>query len=458
MSAVGLLTPVLDGGIQNVNFVNGRILTAPDMTAERTANLKRQRLLGNCLGDGVASGLEVTLSPSSVAYGQQVVQINAGLAVNRNGDMLQLPSDTDLTLTAPTQASTPVSGLFVACQPPSTQLTNPGVYLLTIMPGSGYQGQVPVTQLNSGGVGTSCTSQYATAGVQFRLLPITLAQTGSGLQPTLFQLGNQIQQQLNANSSAASVAPALSQFRNGLAYACFGVEQLAAYPASPFEFLSQEPSYGLVDQTRDAGLLTDCEVVLALLYWTPGGLQFIDLWSVRRRVTRGLVTQQWPLLYSDRRRSETEAMFLQFEDQMQSILANETDVASVTVDSHFMYLPPAGILPVTGDGISAVTGVPATPAFDCPGFFAAHASRDIATTDGNRLRELFAAALDHEPIPIAATGEIQLYIIWENLQAVNANPATSLALIFASPATRYQGVARFGTAKWSLSRFAPLVV
>jgi hypothetical protein len=54
MSAVSLLTPILTGGIQNVNFVNGRVLTAADMTAERTANLERQRLLGTCVGDGVS--------------------------------------------------------------------------------------------------------------------------------------------------------------------------------------------------------------------------------------------------------------------------------------------------------------------------------------------------------------------------------------------------------------------
>ena len=53
MSAVSLLTPILTGGIQNVNFVNGRVLTAADMTAERTANLQRQRLLGTCIGAGV---------------------------------------------------------------------------------------------------------------------------------------------------------------------------------------------------------------------------------------------------------------------------------------------------------------------------------------------------------------------------------------------------------------------
>jgi len=44
------------------------------------------------------------------------------------------------------------------------------------------------------------------------------------------------------------------------------------------------------------------------------------------------------------------------------------------------------------------------------------------------------------------------------LQAVNAGGSARLALIFASPAMRYRGVARFGPAKWSLSRFAPLIV
>jgi hypothetical protein len=459
MSAVSLLTPILGGGIQNVNFVNGRVLTAADMTAERTANLQRQRLLGTSVGDGVAAGLEVTLSASSVAYGQQVVSVTAGLAVNRNGDLLQLVSDTDVSLTAPPPASaTGNAGVFAVCQPPQTQLTNPGVYVLTAMPASGYQGTVPVTQLNSSGVGTSCTSQYATAGVQFRLAQITLASTGTGLQATLYNLANQILTQLNSGASAVSVAPALSQFQNGLAYACFGVEQLEAYPASPFEFLSAPPSYGLIDQARGAGLLTDCEVPLALLYWTPGGVQFIDLWSVRRRLTEGPITEQWPLLDGDRRRSEAEAMFLQFEGQVQSIMAGSTSLTSVAADSYFMYLPPAGILPVTANGISIVTGTPATPAFDLPTFFAAHASQDVATTDGDLLRQLFSTALDYEPVELTQTGEIQLYLVWENLEAVNGGASTQLALAFASPAMRYQGIARFGTAKWSLSRFAPRVI
>jgi hypothetical protein len=294
--------------------------------------------------------------------------------------------------------------------------------------------------------------------VQFRLAQITLASTGTGLQPTLYTLANQILGQLNSGASAASVAPQLSQLQNGLAYACFGVDQLEAYPANPFEFLTQTPSYGLIDQARSSGLITSCEVPLALLYWTPGGVQFLDLWSVRRRLTEGPITGQWPLLAGDRRRSEAEAMFLQFEDQVQSIRADSASLTSVTADSYFMYLPPAGILPVTGDGISTVTGTPATPAFDMPDFFAAHASKDVATTDGDLLRELFSTALDYEPMQLTGTGKMQLYLVWENLQAVNGGSGSQLALVFASPAMRYQGIARFGTAKWDRSRFAPRVI
>jgi hypothetical protein len=457
VSAVNLLTPILNGGIQNINFVNGRVLTAEDMTAERTATLQRQRLMGNCVGDGIASGLEVTLSAGSVAYGQQVVHITAGVAVNRNGDVLQLAADTDVTLAA-TLPSASVNGLFAACAPPQTQLTNPGIYLLTVLPASGYQGQAPVALLNSSGVATSCSSRYTTAGVQFRLSLVTLASTGTGVQPALYALANQVQTQLNSGTSAATLAPQLSQLRNGLAYACFGIDQLEAYSANPFIFLSQTPSFGLVDQARSAGTLTDCEVVLALLYWTPGGVQFIDLWSVRRRIAQESVSQQWPLFVGDRRRSQAEAMFLQFEEQTQSLLATASNPAAITADAYFMFLPPAGILPVTGDGITAVTGTPSLPAFDTPAFFAAHASKDIATTDGDLLREIFSSALDHDPVQLANIGEIQLYLVWENLQAVNQGAATPLAILFASPALPYRGIARFGTAKWSLSRFAPRVI
>jgi hypothetical protein len=465
MSSINLLSPVLDGGIQNVNFVNGRVLTADDLTAERKANLQRQRYLGQCIGDGIDGGLAVTVSASSVPFGQQVVTVTAGLALNRNGEVLYLGSNTDVTLAPAPQPASPNAGLFVPCNPPQTQLSNPGIYILTVMPASGFQGQVPIVQLNSTGVAASCGSAFATAGVQFRLPQITLDTTGSPLQNSLFQLATKIQSQLANNASQASVAPSLSQLRNGLAYACYGTEQVEQYAADPLDFLSQTPktsppfsSYGVVDQSRAARLLTDCEVPLALLYCTQAGIQFVDMWSVRRRITRGPVTRKVPLLEGDRRVSEAEATLLQFEDHMQSLLNGPTKLDQIVMGDFFFFVPAAGMVEITGNGIGAVNPKAQLAGFDLPTFFGAHASKDIATTNGNLLRDLFHDALYYEPIQLTTPGKIQLYLVWENLQAVNAALGGRLAAIFASGALSYRGIARYGTAKRSLSRFAPRVI
>jgi hypothetical protein len=395
-----------------------------------------------------------------VPFGQQVVHVAAGLAINLNGDLLQLASGTDVALTAAPSTTPANSGLFTVCQPPQTQLSNPGVYVFTVLPASGYQGQAPVVQLGSSGVAQTCTSQYATAGVQFRLLHLTL-DSSSPLQASLISLACQIQWQLSNNASAASVAPQISQLRNGLAYASFGTEQVNQYAANPLDFLSgasSVASYGLLDQARTAKLLTDCEVPLALIYWTTSGIQFVDMWAARRRLTQEAISRNVPLLDGDRRVSEAEAMFLQFEDQMQALLSDPNGPGTIIADKYFFYVPPAGMVPVTGNGITAVTSSAGLAGFDPATFFGTHASRDIATTNGNLLRALFHDALYAEPVQLINTGEIQLYLVWENLQAVNAGGSGPLAIVYASPALTYRGIARFGTAKWSLSRFAPRVI
>jgi hypothetical protein len=205
----------------------------------------------------------------------------------------------------------------------------------------------------------------------------------------------------------------------------------------------------LLDQFRAAQAITDCEVPLAVLYWTAtDGLVFIDMWSVRRRMTAA--GNGWLGLYGDRRVSETEAMVRQFEDQVQWIVDNQDSLNTIVADSTFQFLPPVGILPILGTG--------STSGFDPSTFFAAHASQDIATTDGGLLGQLFHEALNCDPIQLSNVGKIQLYLIWENLQAVKNLKSSQLALVFATGALRYRGVARYGSAKWSLSRFAPRVI
>jgi hypothetical protein len=292
------------------------------------------------------------------------------------------------------------------------------VYLLTVGPASAAQGLAEVSGIST--AVAPCNSNYKADGVQFRLIQFDLTQ----LQP-----------------------PDANHLRNFIAYQCFGVAEQTAFVADPFN--QSLASHGLLDKLRANQMLTDCEVPLAVLYWTAtDGLVYVDMWSARRRLSAAAAGSLD--LNTDRRVSEGEAMFLQFEDQVQSILDTQNNPGLIAAESQFQILPPAGMLPISG------TGSPS--GFNLQTFFGAHASNDIATTNGNLLREIFHEALYHQPIELAKTGKIQLYLIWENLQAVQHGNTQQLALVFASAAMPYRGIARFGTAKWSLSRFAPRVI
>jgi len=455
MSAVNLLTPILNG-IQNVNFVNGRVLAAEDLTADRAATLQRQRLMGKCVGDGVGSGLEVTLSASSVAYGQQVVHITAGVAVNRNGDVLQLASDTDVALTA-TLPSTTVNGLFAPCAPPQTQLTNPGVYILTVLPASEYQGQAPATQLNSAGVATSCVSRYQTSGVQFRLSLVTLASTGTGLQPTLYALANDIQAQLNTGAAAATLAPLLSKLQNGLAHACFGTDTLATYAANPFAGLpgaSSFDAYGLIDAQRAAKLITDCEVPLALAYWSLQGIQFVDMWSVRRPVVAAAASEEWPLFSGRRRWTEGLAMFLQFQDQITSLSSSlgASGLISMAATNYFYFLPPIGLLPLVSPQFSM--GITYSQFFNTITFRYANTNNVNGPVymEGSKLVSLMLSSFQYPAIDLSGQEMICLYWMRENME-LSGNSMPQPCVIFTNGHVPDQGKSQFDLNYWDYSNF-----
>src|SRR5205085_12657432 len=101
--------------------------------------------------------------------------------------------------------------------------------------------------------------------------------------------------------------------RNRVAYACSGTTSLAGFVADPFGV--PPTTYGLIDTLRTQ-VLTDDEVPLAVIGWSiDDGIQFVDLWSVRRRLTRRAPEGSWVSLASDRGRAEGEARFLQFQAQ-----------------------------------------------------------------------------------------------------------------------------------------------
>lgn len=435
MSPIDIQQPFLVGGIQSTNFFNGRLLSGQDLRNEQAAAQEARMRMGRAIGEGVAYGLQVSAAPGSNPN-NPTLTVTPGLAVNRSGHTLALTSQVDVSLVrssnssgqgSATAAATPQRGQatssFGQCRfpPGGTYVAGAGLYLLTIAPAEVPVGSAPVSGL--GNVIALCGTDYNLAGVQFRLIPFSMR---SGLAPT-------------------------RSLRNRMAHECFGTtdNRLASLLSDPFS--PQTRNYGLMDDLRATGALTPCDVPLAVVYWAATqGLPFVDMWSVRRRITGSEWTERWGPLVGDRRLSEAEAMFLQFEDHIAQMRLNEPDLRAISARTHFDYLPPVGLLPVGGEGT--------TGGFDLRRFFGGRGSVELGMLNGNALRGLLHEALYYEPIPMndptAEQEKIQLYLIWENVRAAEANPNTQLTLVFAAYGIPYRGVARYGYAQRDLSRFA----
>jgi hypothetical protein len=338
---INLLAPVLDQGIRNTNFFNGRLLTAADLQTEQDADRGHRAQLGQAAGDGIVTGLEVTLLDDGSGGGAPVVGVAGGLALNRCGQALALPAAVQVVFSSQPDSPPPDAGLFAACtRQPSAPGADRGVFLLVLSPSSGYREQAPRRGIGADDSVNGCGPRYAVEGVSFRL---------EEFDPSA----------LTAEAPATVAADllvkdrtdeaGLSLHRNLLAHLCFGTEPLATFADEPFRTAAAGGSpfdaYGAVDALRAAGGLTDCEVPLALIFWPASGVQFLDAWSVRRRLIQPLVGDPWPPHVGGRRLAEAEAVFLQFQDQLRDLLAGPSP-GTVPANSYFGFLPPAGYLPV----------------------------------------------------------------------------------------------------------------
>src|SRR5205085_206865 len=211
--------------------------------------------------------------------------------ISRAGEALRLTKAIDVSLVRPQDGSTPTpaDSTFSACQPPqsSVYVTGSGVYLLTIGPAKGSEGRALVSGLEN--AAAKCNTKYTVDGVQFRLLQLNLTAT---------ELGDQ-------------------RLRNLVAYKCFGVDDIKSFAKDPFRFAP--PRHSLLDELRP-DRLSDCEVPLAILYWTASdGIRFVDMWAARRRLIDPAAASQWEMMIGDRRRGEAEAIFLQFANHLKDL-------------------------------------------------------------------------------------------------------------------------------------------
>jgi hypothetical protein len=413
-SPIDLQQPVLSGGIHSINFFNGRLLSARDLTLEQSAYREADRRLGSAVGDGVAYGLEVSTATKS-SKESPAVSISEGLAINRRGQTLMVDARTDIALVR-TASALLRSKVFSECQPLQTgaYVANAGVYLLTIAPAQVNEGRAMTNGMNP--TTATCNSDTTVTAVQFRLIQIDPPITSAELTDE-------------------------DHLRNLVAYKCFGVDESNRFVSDPFG--KAVTDWGLLDTLRPKQL-TDCEVPLALLRWTKDGIKFIDRWCVRRQLAPA-ADGKWPPFECDSALATAEARLLQFRDQLEDLRSDNP--AQIRATDVFKYLPPVGLLPVNDA---------ASPGFDVNRFFQGVTVRRVVFIDVAQVQQLIRSSAQYGPIDLSEHEVIWLYQVRENVLGKSASVRTHPFIIFASGHMPPIGTGRYNLGHWNYSNYVIL--
>ncbi len=445
-----LLESILDNGVANPHYFEGRLLTAAALREDQEAQRERQRLLGRALGAGVVEGLWVSVEAAGTASTPPLLAVEAGLAIDGKGQTLKLPAREIVALAKTTTPPSTGAGLFHTCPPPTTTVEAPadGFYVLAIAPASGFRGRAPFSGLAEPTAGAGCGSQSAVEGVRFRFVPLDpLAVTGlsSGTRDLL-------EKQLLGTAAEAGLA----RLRNVVAHLCLGTEPLGTFAVDP---VAREAvagggteaalaDYGAIDDLVAKGDLTACDIPLALVLWRGNGVIFCDNWSVRRRLASPVTSEPWPTLSGGRRHAEAEAVLFQFQEQLAALLEGATSPAAIQAQAYFRWLPPAGLAPLAGGGRRGVTQAT---------FFSGMTTRDPTIyIDGARLPDLLARSLVQPPIDVTSGEFVWTYRVRQNDLLPFESGTEFPYIVFASGHMPYVGTARFDVARFDRSNFGLL--
>jgi len=413
--------PLAGGGIETVNFFNGRLLTGTDMGREQAARREADARIGRAVGDGVADGLEVAFAGKIAPGGKPAATISAGTAINRDGRTLRLTSDVTIALsrTADDDGST-LPCLFNDCPGLGTgqYVAGQGLYLLTIAPAFVSEGRAQTSGFDESSA--RCNTDATIEAVQFRLTEV---------DPALF-----------ADASFAS-----PDFRNRIAYRAFGTGVTRAWAADPLGSAPRSDDLLLAMGSS----LSSAEVPLALLAFT-GTFDhlFTDQWSVRRPVCGRDSGSVIANLAEPRRLGVGRAMFRQFQDQTASMAgingalmsavfgSNPPQWVPATARLNFRLLPPAGILPWLDDDQLA-------------GFFDGMSVRGPHYIDAAAAEALIRETFAMPAIETDSEEAVWLYRIAQN-DVLDVGPVA----IFANGHLPYRGDARIALNYWNFANYS----
>lgn len=450
----------LEQGIQDTHFFNGRLLTAEDLEHIQDASRRRDHQLGLALGTGVVSGLEVRLVKDGTDNKPPVLAVSKGLAITPLGGAVALAQDAEVLLAKEKPGKIPEAGMFDYCLPlqqDNKPLPGKGVYIFTIRPASDYQGLAPRRGFGQAAKVEGCDRDLLLEGAQFRFLSIDIDQLDNVAESTRTALKDLLKQTEQAGQTGFA---AQNKLRNWLAHVCFGTEELAAFIADPFSRpsgISPFESYGAVDTLRKKGLIDDCDVPLALVCWTSTGVKWVDMWSVRRRPMPPGRTMFWPLPISARRIAEGEALFYQFQSQIDDLVSTAKTASFLNLmigRNNFRYLPPAGFLPLIGPKTNF--------GYTAQQFFLNVKVRSLINVDerlysqGSAIMALVNESLLYPSIDLENPELVWVYRVRENQFDVDTGtpPVTRPYVIFANGHIPYRGDARFDLGYWEYSNFA----
>lgn len=474
LATKALLEPILDGGLRNPYFFNGRLLTAEDLQGEQAAQQWHRARLGRAIGAGVVEGLAVSIKSATVA--KAVLNVGAGLAITPEGQAVALPRNIYLELAPQVEAVPPKGGQFAPCAADRLTAwpTGMGVYILVLAPDTGFSAErAPASGPEGDGRVTGCGSRYQIDGVRFRLVKLEPADLPAAADPA----GLRKQLEPASGEDTEQALRRTSLLRNRLTHLC--TEGVGRYAAARDPLADVAPAGILAallaregdnDKTLERRL-TPCDVPLALVYWTTGGIGFVDMWSVRRRPAPPVPTAGWPLGLTLGAPATAEAGLLQFAEHLTWLGERRTEVQlkALRANDYFRYLPAAGLLPLAG--------VAGQAGYDYKHFFDGVPYRDngaqpheqaplltgLPVIEGAQAEAILRAAQAYPPIDLRAAlvdkqerpELIWLYRVRENKQVIDEAKASPPQpyLIFASGHLPEFGPARANQARWGYSNF-----
>lgn len=349
-----LLDPILDQGIRHTNFFEGRLLTGDDLRNQHEANREHDRRLGKAVGPGIIEGLEVELLHDGSDGESPTVRVTKGLAINREGEIIGLPhNDITLALTEPREPRKwDPADFYICAGPPGVQHlpSGAGVYVLVMSPVAGYKERAPKSGLGDNGIAKGCGSKYIQEGVEFRLVELTKSFLLEKTSGTSSQVHDLLDMTLlnDIDPLTSSDLNELSKLRNILSHICLGTESTNlvlsdAITDSYSSYWFQGNDF--VRQLYDSILQKDCDVVLALIFWTLEGVAFVDMWSTRR-----LLVKHW-LKTHDFDVNNLFAIW-QFQKQIDDV----PDISEIRLTENYHFIPPIFRVPVKEPKYDSSTG------------------------------------------------------------------------------------------------------